>query len=190
MTGSDPRPLFSRALDQTEEQVRAVRTGELTNSTPCSEYDVRALLGHIVAVLRKIATAGGEGDVSEMPDVVNHPDDDWEEAFERVRAEVEHVWADDAVLDRTLTLPWAQMPGRDVLDAYTHELTVHSWDLASATSRLSKLDPDLGASALAWFETAMPVVSRDGEDRFGSAVDAPEDADVYTRLAAHTGRRP
>lgn len=92
MTESDPRLLFSRALDQTEDQVRAVRTGELTKATPCSEYDVRALLGHIVAVLRKIATAGGEGDVSDMADVVNGPDDDWAEAFAGARAEVEHVW--------------------------------------------------------------------------------------------------
>lgn len=190
MTQRDPRPLFSRALEQTGDQVRAVRAGDLTKATPCSEYDVRALLGHIVAVLRKIATVGGEGDVRDMPDVVHSPDDDWEEAFKRARSEVEQVWANDAVLDRTLALPWAQMPGRDVLDAYAHELTVHSWDLARATGREAYLDPELGASAMAWFETEMPAGSRAGEDRFGAVVDAPEGADVYTRLAAHTGRRP
>ncbi|QWF84693.1 maleylpyruvate isomerase N-terminal domain-containing protein [Amycolatopsis sp. CA-230715] len=49
----DPRPPFARSLDQTEYQIAAMRPGEPRKSTPCADYDVRALLGHVVAVLHK-----------------------------------------------------------------------------------------------------------------------------------------
>lgn len=187
----DPRQLFSRALDQTAHHVLAVGSQDLGNPTPCAEYDVRALLGHLVAVLDKIARVGAGGDVSDMPDVVEEVGDHaWNEAFRQARAEVERVWADEAVLDQMLTLPWARLPGRHVLDAYTHEFTVHSWDLAQAMGRAEDLDPQLGASALDWFTENMPAGSRDDHGRFDSPVSVPPDADVYTRLAAHTGRHP
>ncbi|OZM79295.1 TIGR03086 family metal-binding protein [Pseudonocardia sp. MH-G8] len=187
----DPRPLFARALDQAERQVAAVSPGELSYRTPCADYDVRALLGHVVAVLHKLACVGAGADVRGAPDVVHGIDDDgWAGAVGRARAEVERVWADDETLDRMITLPWATLPGRAVLDAYTHEFTVHSWDLAHATGRVADLDPDLAARALEAFPEFAPPEARSDEGGFGPVVPAPVDADVYTRLAAYLGRRP
>lgn len=186
----DPRPLFRRALDQMEHQAAAVGPDELGHPTPCAEYDVRALLGHLVAVLGMLARVGAAGDSSDLAEASDGlADDDWGGAFRRARAEVERVWADDAALERTGTLSWATLPGR-AIDAYTHELTVHSWDLAYATERLGELDPDLGAHALDWFTHFLPSDARNGQEPFGPAVPVPDDADIYTRLAAYTGRQP
>jgi uncharacterized protein (TIGR03086 family) len=187
----DPRPLFARSLDQTERQVAAVCPDELSNRTPCADYDVRALLGHVVAVLHKIARVGAGADVRDAPDVIDGIDDDgWPGAVTRARGEVERVWADDQTLDRMVTLPWATLPGRAVLDAYTHEFTVHSWDLAHATYRLAELDPDLAAQALDAFPKFAPPEARSEQGPFGPVVPVPDDADVYTRLAAYLGRKP
>jgi uncharacterized protein (TIGR03086 family) len=187
----DPRPLFARSLDQTERQVAAVRPDELSNRTPCADYDVRALLGHVVAVLHKIARAGAGADVRGAPDVIDGIDDDgWAGAVSRARGDVERVWAHDEMLDRMVTLPWATLPGRAVLDAYTHEFTVHSWDLAHATDRLAGLDPELAVQALDAFPRFAPPETRSGQGQFGPVVPVPDDADVYTRLAAYLGRRP
>jgi uncharacterized protein (TIGR03086 family) len=187
----DPRPLFARSLDQTEKQVAAVRPDELSNRTPCADYDVRALLGHVVAVLHKIARVGAGVDVRGAPEVIDGIDDDgWAGAVARARGEVERVWANDETLDRMVTLPWATLPGRAVLDAYTHEFTVHSWDLAHATDRLTGLDPELAVQALDAFPKFAPPEARSGEGQFGPVVPVPDDADVYTRLAAYLGRRP
>jgi uncharacterized protein (TIGR03086 family) len=187
----DPRPLFARSLDQTEKQVAAVRPDELSNRTPCADYDVRALLGHVVAVLHKIARVGAGADVRGAPDVIDGIDDDgWAGAVTLARGEVERVWANDETLDRMITLPWATLPGRTVLDAYTHEFTVHSWDLAHATDRLAGLDPELAVQALDAFPKFAPPEARSGEGQFGPVVPVPDDADVYTRLAAYLGRRP
>jgi uncharacterized protein (TIGR03086 family) len=190
-TVHDPRPLFARSLDQTEQQVAAVCPHELSNRTPCADYDVRALLGHVVAVLHKIARVGAGADIRDAPDVIDGIDDDgWPGAVTQARGEVERVWADDRTLDRMVTLPWATLPGRAVLDAYTHEFTVHSWDLAHATDRLAELDPDLAAQALDAFPKFAPPEARSGQGQFGPVVPVSDDADVYTRLAAYLGRKP
>ncbi|TDD67445.1 TIGR03086 family protein [Actinomadura darangshiensis] len=187
----DPRPLFALAVGQAEQQIAAVRPDELGNSTPCADYDVRALIGHMIAVLHKIAGVGAGRDVSEFPDVIDDvADTDWISAFLKARDEVDRVWADDAMLDRSVTLPWATLPGHVALDAYTHEFTVHSWDLAHATGRLSELDPDLAVQALDAFPRFAPPETRSGQSQFGPAVAVPDDADVYTRLAAYLGRDP
>ncbi|WP_324264139.1 TIGR03086 family metal-binding protein [Saccharopolyspora mangrovi] len=178
-------------MDQAEQQITAVRPDELSNSTPCADYDVRALLGHMVAVLRKIARAGAGGDARNVADVADGiADTDWANAFTQARGEVEEIWADDALLDRMITLPWATLPGRTVVDAYTHEFTVHSWDVAAATGRLGELDPVLAERALDAFAEFAPPESRSGQGPFGPVVQVSDDADVYTRLAAYVGRRP
>ncbi|WP_419993836.1 TIGR03086 family metal-binding protein [Streptomyces boninensis] len=187
----DPRPLFAQAVDQAEQQIAAVRPTELGLSTPCDDYDLRALLGHMLAVLRKLARAGAGEDAREVGDVIEGiADTDWLKAFTETRAEVEAIWADDTLLDRMVTLPWGTMPGRAVVDAYTHEFTVHSWDVAHATGRLNDLDPSLAIQALNAFTEYAPPESRSEEGKFGPVIEVPDDADPYTRLAAYMGRRP
>lgn len=187
----DPRPLFRRAADQVEHQAGAVRPDELGNPTPCAEYDVRALLGHLVAVLRKLVHVADGGAAGDIPAVIaDISDDDWVSALRHARNELDQVWADDAVLDRSLELPWATMSGRETLDAYTHELTMHSWDLGQATGRVRHLDPDLAEQALDWFTQFVPSGDRGEGGGFTAVVQVPDSADVYTRLAAYTGRQP
>ncbi|MER7174449.1 TIGR03086 family metal-binding protein [Streptomyces mesophilus] len=187
----DPRPALSRALDQAGKQVAAVTPDELSNRTPCAEYDVRALLGHMVSVLHKLIRVGTGQGARDVPEVIDDiADDSWTSTFTLARSEVEQVWADDEQLDRMITLPWATLPGRDVLEAYAHEFTAHSWDLAHATRRLAELDPDLATRALEAFTKFAPPEDRSQQGPFGPVVTVPDDAGVYTRLAAYLGRRP
>lgn len=187
----DPRPLFRRAADQFEHQAGAVRPDEMGNPTPCAEYDVRALLGHVVSVLRKVAHVATGGAAGDIPAVIGDiSDDDWVSALRRARSDLDQVWADDAVLDRAIVLPWATLPGRATLDAYTHELTMHSWDLGQATGRVRQLAPDLAERALDWFTRFVPSEDRGERGGFTAVVQLPDTADVYPRLAAFTGRQP
>ena len=59
---TDPRELHQRAMTQTGSIVAAVEPGQLTLPTPCPEYDVRALLSHMVGGLNRIAVVGEGGD--------------------------------------------------------------------------------------------------------------------------------
>src|SRR5215207_5615581 len=58
---ADPRPLLRRCADQAVTILAALRPDDLERPTPCAEFDVRTLAGHVLSVLRGVAvvTAGG-----------------------------------------------------------------------------------------------------------------------------------
>src|SRR5947209_9286311 len=68
--GSDPRTVFAQAVALGGDVVGAVRPGQLGDPTPCPEYDVRALLGHLVTVLHRVAALGRGADPFDLPPVV------------------------------------------------------------------------------------------------------------------------
>ena len=89
---------------------------------------------------------------------------------------------------------------------YTNELTVHTWDLATALGIQPDWDPQvvevsyraitMGLPPLGRTEmfeqiaAAMPEEERTGRAPFGEAVAVPDDAPAIDRLVAYTGRRP
>ncbi|HYY10109.1 MAG TPA: TIGR03086 family metal-binding protein, partial [Kineosporiaceae bacterium] len=110
---TDPRPALLGAADQAVALVGLVTPDRLGDPTPCSEYDVRHLVGHLVAVLRRIGYVAGGGHAFDVPSIVlDLPDDGWLLAAEANAADLRAAWADDAVLDRVLRLPWGEVSGR------------------------------------------------------------------------------
>jgi uncharacterized protein (TIGR03086 family) len=191
MVRTDPRPLQARAFDQARGAVAAVRPEHLTLPTPCTEFDVRSLLGHIVAVLDRVAAVGRGEDATQLPIVVEGiADDGWLAAYDAGVADVRAAWSDDGLLDREVRLPWATLPGSMVVSIYAQELTVHGWDLAAAIGAPTDWDPAVGEALLPLAHTILPAEPR-GEpigNAFAAVVDVPGDAGVYTRLAGWLGR--
>src|SRR3954468_11931909 len=64
--GTDPRPLFARAVDIAEPVIVDVRLEQLDLPSPCVEYSVKELLDHLVFVLHRVA-ALGRGDEAFAP---------------------------------------------------------------------------------------------------------------------------
>jgi uncharacterized protein (TIGR03086 family) len=159
--------------------------------TPCTEYDVRRLIGHLVAVLRRItAVAEGVPLSATSREVTDVPDDGWGEAAERALHRLEQVWSDPAVLDRRLELPYGNLPGRVALATYTAEVTTHTWDLAVATGRTVAWDDDVVVAALAATRGILPPGSRPPGIPFAAEVAVPDDAPAIDRLVAWQGRDP
>jgi uncharacterized protein (TIGR03086 family) len=113
--------------------VAAIGPSQLGLPTPCTEYDVRALLSHIVGGMNRVATAGESGDALAVPARVDGvPDDGWPAAYRAAAGRAQAAWADDAKLDAQVALPWGAMPGRIAVSGYVQELLTHAWDLAKA----------------------------------------------------------
>ena len=75
---TDPRQVYARAIAQTEPIVAAVEPSQLGLPTPCTEYDVRALVSHMVGGMNRVATAGETGDaLATVARAVGVPDDGW-----------------------------------------------------------------------------------------------------------------
>ncbi|WP_327676659.1 TIGR03086 family metal-binding protein [Kitasatospora sp. NBC_00458] len=187
-TTQDPRPLYLLALGQLEKLIAEAGPDTLDRPTPCTEYDLRTLLGHVVGGVHRLAYMGEGGrseDVAAMTGEL--ADDAWPAALDRARARVTAAWADDAGLDRPAFAPWGEVPGRAAVGGYVLETVTHGWDIARALGSSVPLDERLAETALAIAEAVLPAGGREGAP-FGPALPAPAGADPYTRLAAFLGR--
>lgn len=188
---TDPRPAFDRAATLACDVVAGVRTDQLTAPTPCAEYDVRALVGHLVSVLRRIAAVGRGEPALSVPQVsADVPDDSWGAAARAAADDIREVWSDDAVLGRELQLPFGTLPGAAALATYTGEITTHTWDLAVATGQRPAWDDDVVAQALPAIRAKLPASGRGPGIPFADAVPVPDDAPPVDRLVAWQGRDP
>ncbi|MGW7575891.1 TIGR03086 family metal-binding protein [Streptomyces sp. NPDC054765] len=185
----DPRLLFLRSLDQFEELTATVPPLLLERPTPCAEFDLRALLGHVVGAVHRIAYVAEGGRALDLyPQVDFVADDDWPGAVARARTRAAAAWADDAVLERMVEMSWGTMPGRAALNGYVMEVATHTWDVAQVLDTPAQLDPAIGEFAMDIAQRALPADGRGPHVPFGPVRQAPPDADPYTRLAAWTGR--
>ncbi|TQF02567.1 TIGR03086 family protein [Kitasatospora acidiphila] len=185
----DPRPLYLRTLDQLETVFAKVTPADLDRPTPCTEYDLRALLGHVIGGIHRIAYIGEGGRALDISPNVDRVDDtDWSGALDRARARAVTAWADDAKLDRIVEVPWGEMPGRMAMVGYVMEAVTHTWDIAQAVALDAALDEELALISLDMAQKALPAErSREGLP-FGPLQAVPADANGYARLAAWLGR--
>jgi len=147
---TDPRPIHRRAMAQTEVIVAAVQPGQLGLPTPCAEYDVRALLSHIVGGLNRVAIVGEGGDALARPARADGvPDDGWPAAYQAASQRARQAWSDNAKLDALVEVPWGKILGRFAIAGYVQEILTHGWDLAKATGQPTEPDPELAFFALA-----------------------------------------
>jgi uncharacterized protein (TIGR03086 family) len=188
----DPRPIFAKAVALCRDVVAGVRPEQLDQPTACSELDVRTLGHHVLAVLDRLAIVGAGGDPSGSPDYAEGvADDEWVAAFDTFAAQVEAVWSDDAVLTNILTVPWAKLPGAIALLIYINEISVHSWDLASATGQSPAWDEGVLTTAYAAIQRGLPAEGRDNPELpFDEVVEVAADAPLIERLVAWNGRDP
>ncbi|MDQ1394072.1 MAG: hypothetical protein QOF30_3049 [Acidimicrobiaceae bacterium] len=190
MTRSDPRTLLHRSFAQAGRVVAGVSPEQLRLPTPCTDFDVTALLGHLVGVGHRIAGIGrGEPQTGKLSIPVDVADDGWGRAFEATRQDAWALWADDAVLERKVELPFGTFTGATVAAIYTMELTAHTWDLAWATGQLEALDDELAEASMTVAADVLPPDQRGGYIPFADVVAVSGTAAPYDRLAAFLGRQ-
>lgn len=201
----DPRSVFAKSVSTADIAIAAVRPDQMTNPTPCGDYDVRALLGHLLFVLDRVARVGRNENPFAGPDTVDPlPDDAWLAAWtERARV-ARDAWTDDAALVRPTPLPWAPESGAQALGTYIAEVTVHTWDLATAIGHTPDWDHHVLAAGLKAMRGALPAVGRKEMfaairaqmglseaqmgDPYGPAVAVDGDAPLIDQLVAYNGR--
>ena len=207
LAADDPRTSFAGAVEIAGSVIAAVRPDQMTEPTPCNEFDVRQMLGHLTGVLQKVALIGrGESPMGFPEYLTDIADDEWLATWTAAAHDVQAVFSDDALLDTVLQLPWAQLPGGVALRMYTSEICVHTWDIATATGQSPAWDDAVvavGFDAMriglpvegreASFEEArkhMPPSEREWTPPFAPAVEISTDAPLIDQLAAWTGRHP
>ncbi len=186
----DPRPLLRSSFEQSIHLVGAVFLDQHSRPTPCIDFDVRTLIGHMAFAARRTAEAGRRGTISEDgPIITGVADNDWPTFFEKTARQAIEVWSNEATLEGTIELPFATLPAVEVALIFVQEQVTHGWDLAVATAQVPKLDQGLAEAILPLVQQFVPSENRGEEGPFGKVVEIPSTAPAYDRLAAYLGRQ-
>ena len=184
---------FDRAIASTAAIVTTVRPDQVAAPTPCTEWDIRDLLNHIIGTLwlseallsdrapRYPMAPGG------LPGTDLAGQDPSAAYAQASAAALTAASAGDA-LTRVHSTPLGVMPGPALAGFTTLDILVHGWDLAKATGQPAGLDDALVAHALAFAQQAITPGTR--APRIGPALPVAADAPLTNRLVAVLGRHP
>jgi uncharacterized protein (TIGR03086 family) len=192
MANADRRPSLFQAYEHAADVVGGVKPDQLEDPTSCPQFDVAALIDHLVGAGHR-ATAMGQG--APLPDEFPHVE--LADAPGELRAAgraARVAWSEPARLEATIELPWGEVySGATVVDMYLAELATHTWDLAAASGQLARLDADLAGPALEGARAMLKPEYRDLLEvgsPYGQERPAPDDATGWERLVAFMGRQP
>ncbi len=181
---------FVRGVAEFDRRVRSVRAEQWGDSTPCTEWDVRALVNHVVTeqlwapLLLDGATVEDIGDRFDGDQLGDDPEAVWASAA----AAACEAFAAPGVLRRSVELSYGRRPAQGYCQEMTMDLTVHAWDLARGIEADERLDPELVSDVLAFIEPQVEQLA--GSGLFAPPVAVSDDADAQTRLLALLGRQP
>jgi uncharacterized protein (TIGR03086 family) len=187
---ADIQELDRRAVETSRSLVRAVEVDQLGLPTPCSEWDLGALLAHMTVQHHGFARAVA-GERTELAD--------WQPV-----AAADVVAAYDAAADRVIEafrapadkayLPEIRggvtVPARMAMGFHFVDYVVHSWDVAVTVGLPVEFDDEVLAMALA-VAAQVPddAASRGPGQAFGPSLPA-EDGEPFERVLRMVGRSP
>jgi uncharacterized protein (TIGR03086 family) len=175
---------LARALEAVGQLIAGIRDDQWSVPTPCTEWNVRDLVGHLVGTNRVIAAVLTD---QALPKRGTNPlGDDPVGAYRDSGRVLQAIVDRPGVLERTYQGPLGPAIGAVRLNWRIADLLVHGWDLAQATGQPVKLPDDLVAQALIFVRTELPTQSRAG--RFDPAQPVDDDAPLLDQLVAFAGR--
>jgi uncharacterized protein (TIGR03086 family) len=186
--GTDTPELHRRAAESFGALVHAVGDGQWELPTPCSDWNVRQLVNHLVYenrwtpplfAGRTIAEVGDrfEGDL-----LGDDPRAAWGDAAKEAVAAVQERGA----MERAVHLSFGDVPGSEYAMQLFADHLIHGWDLARAIGADERLDPELVDACARWFEA-----NEEGYRSSGAVGPRPETspgADAQAALLAAFGR--
>jgi uncharacterized protein (TIGR03086 family) len=169
--------LYRRASSWSAEKV-AGAAGNLDAPTPCDQWDVRALLSHMIQTQQFFSGSAQGKEVTLSPDPPNLVGDDPVGNFERAREEVIDVFSEPGVVEKT---------GPSLSIAFS-DVLLHGWDVARATGQDESMPDGLAQAAYDTVHGRFTDEQRKGV--FKPEVRVGEDASPQDKLLAYTGRDP
>jgi uncharacterized protein (TIGR03086 family) len=181
-----PLPEVHRdALSATGNIVAAITPGQLDAPTPCEDYDVRGLLGHLIGGNFWVAPLVEGKTIADVGDALDR--DFSVEEYDRSAEEANAAFSAPGAMQKPVAVSYGPVPAEVYAGHRFIDVLIHGWDLAKATGQDSMLDPELVTACFEVIEPQLDLLKASG--MFGAEVDVPNDADAQTKLLALLGRR-
>ena len=189
--GPNPIEVYQGAAQFLIPTFGGVNAGQLTSSTPCTEWTVKNLLNHNINVQTFLHSTltGGSMEMGEMSQVDGDlPSQGAEAALKAITDQVIAA-ANGMDLSTVLTTPFGDMPAGHFMMIPMLDMVVHRWDLASATGQNNAIDSSLAEICVG---VLSPEALEGGRQMgaFGPEVDIPATGSVQDRLLGSVGRKP
>ena len=183
---------LSNAAEAMAAVARTITDDQLANKTPCAEYDVRALVNHLLFWGPSLAGAGRKESVPQPAAAESDVDlaaGDWRGRLLALLEDITSSWAPPSAWEGETSMGTPHMLPAPVMgDMIVGELAVHGWDLAAATGQRLELPADLLAHL---HDTVFAGVEQGREmGLYGPEVAVPADAPTLDRILGLTGRDP
>ncbi|MFD3509501.1 TIGR03086 family metal-binding protein [Nocardia sp. NPDC058666] len=182
----------ARAAAPLAQLIRTIDPEQLSAPTPCAEFDVAALLEHLlfwgpslVGAARKEAVAPPAATESEVDLTAG----DWAAALDAHLDALSTAWRDPAAWQGTTHMGGPmELPASLVGGMVVGELIVHGWDLAHALGTTVHWDDDLLRQT--YDDTAATAEQGRAMGIYGPEVPVPTTAPLLDRILGLTGRDP
>jgi len=185
---ASPAELHRHAAETFGALVHAVKDDQWELPTPCSDWNVRQLVSHLIYENRWTAPLMAGSTIAEVGDRFEGDllGDDPTGAWDRSHQEAGQAVQADGALDRTVQLSSGETPaGEYVMQLFADHL-IHGWDLARAIGADERLDPELVDACAGWFASMERHYRAAGA--VGPRPETLSGADEQARLLAGFGR--
>ena len=116
----DSVAMLGRVVEQTQRVVDGVTPQQLSAPSPCTDWTVRDVINHITSGAQMFALSAEHGAVPEEEIGrlmgADNLGDDYKGAFRAASNKALDVFNQPGVLDKTVTLPFGEMPASTALD--------------------------------------------------------------------------
>jgi uncharacterized protein (TIGR03086 family) len=185
---ADLRELYAKASKIFRGAVHKIKNDQWTASTPCTDWDVRALVKHLVyeslwvPPMLEGKTIKEVGDAYEGDILGDDPVGAWDKADDSARAAVTGL----SSLESVTHLSFGDVPAKEYLMQMLFDLHIHGWDLRTGIGDDTPMDDGLTEYLYPWAEKTMKMYRAGGV--VGPQPPIPDNASMQTKILAQAGR--
>ena len=186
--GHDPIEIYQSAAHGMVNAAGSVNAGQLSLSTPCTEWSVKNLINHNINVQRWLHAilTGASPEASEVDDDL--PQEGAEAELTSITNQVIST-ANGMDLTAPMATPFGEMPAGQFIMTPMMDMVIHRWDLTSATGQDNVIDRSMAEICMG---ILVPQFLEGGRKNgaFGPEVVIPTSGTVQERLLGSVGRIP
>ena len=189
-TAHGPALMAAAAAEATRVVAGAANTKTLEQTTPCTDWDLRTLLNHMILWTSYSAErrAYGESVAEELMSKDFTAEPGYAQAYQAQIAKAVDAWSEPEAWAGDRNVMGSATPAADIAAMLIAEIVLHGWDIAQATGQDYRCDEGVAQAVL-------ETVRAQGElfrqyQGFAAIVSVPEDATAFDRALALSGRDP
>jgi uncharacterized protein (TIGR03086 family) len=189
-TANGPALMAAAAAEAARVVAGAANTKTLEQPTPCTDWDLRTLLNHMILWTSYSAErrAYGESVAEELMSKDFTAEPGYAQAYQAQLAKAVDAWSKPEAWAGDRNVMGSATPAADIAAMLIAEMVLHGWDIAEATGQDYRCDDAVARNVLKTVEAQGELFRQ--YQGFAAIVPVPDDATAFDRALALSGRDP